>query len=128
MAKSARKKDPIPALEWIAAAIGLGVALVLLGILGREAITGQGRDVPVLAVQIEEIEATPSGHIARILVSNRSGQTAAAVQVEGKLGDETSSATLDYVPGHSVARGGLVFSSDPAGRVPSLRVTGYQQP
>lgn len=128
MAKAARQKDPIPALEWVAAAAGLLVALALLGIIAWQAVFENPSEVPILAAEVEGVEPTGTGQVVRIRVTNRSGQTAAAVQVEGKLGGETSNATFDYVPGNSEAQGGLVFAGGQADAKPIVRVTGYQLP
>lgn len=128
MAKG-RQKDPIPLLEWVSAALGLAIAVGLLGIIGREALVhGDGGDVPILAAQIEGIESTPSGYVARIAVTNSSGQTAARVELEGKAGGETSHASIDYVPGRSRAEGGLLFQDDPRQGGVTVRVTGFQLP
>lgn len=115
-------------LEWVAAAVGLMIALALLGILSREAILGDGRGVPILAARAEAIEATPTGFVARIVVTNAAEQTAARVEIEGAAGGEVSSASVDYVPGHSQAEGGLLFSDDPRRTGLKVRVTGYQLP
>lgn len=128
MAKGATD-EPVPLLEWVSAGLGLAVALGLMGIIGREALSGgNGGDVPVLAAHIEGIERTATGNVVRITVFNQSGQAAARVQVEGKAGDETSVVSLDYVPGHSKAEGGLLFGSDPRRSGLEVRVTGYQLP
>ncbi len=127
-----KRHDPIPPLEWAAAALGLLVALLLLAILGREAVAGRDDPVPVLVAEVERVVATPTGHVVEVRVRNLSDQTAAAVQVEGKIKagqeEETSSATIDYVPGRSQATGGIIFSSDPRGSPLELRVTGYEVP
>jgi len=127
-----KRHDPIPPLEWAAAALGLLVALLLLAILGREAVAGRDDSVPVLVAEVERVVATPTGHVVEVRVRNLSDQTAAAVQVEGKIKvgqeEETSSATIDYVPGRSQATGGIIFSSDPRGSPLELRVTGYEVP
>ena len=127
MARRPSRHDPIPALEWVAAAIGLLVALAMLWVLASEMRKGGTDDVPYLTVRIESVARVPGGHVARIVIANASGQTAAAVQVEGKAGDETASAIIDYVPGHSEARGGLMFKGDPRGGV-ELAVLGYELP
>ena len=127
MAKHSRK-DPVPLLEWVAAAIGLVIALALLGTIGLEAIRGTDRQVPVLEPRVLRIESSSAGHVVLFEVANRSGQTAAAVQVMGTAGGEESQAALDYVPGRSEAKGGLLFSRDPRGQKLEIRVTGYQQP
>ena len=127
MARPSSRTDPIPALEWISASLGLIVFLGLLAVLVREALTAGGDDVPLLSARIEAVTPAKDGHVVRFIISNASGQTAAAVQVEGKLGEETASATLDYVPGHSEAEGGLLFKADPAAGV-EIAVLGYELP
>ena len=127
MARPSSRHDPIPALEWISAALGLLVFVALLAVLGLEALLRGGDDVPRLSARVEAVTSVPGGHVVQFTVSNGSGQTAAAVQVEGKLGEETASATLDYVPGRSEAKGGLMFRADPAPGV-ELAVLGYELP
>jgi len=121
------KSDPVPLLEWAAAAFGLVMALALLAVLGW-AIVHSGDDrVPVLEAHLEAVTATPGGQVAQIRVTNRSGQTAAAVQIEGKLGGEVASATIDYIPAHSEASAGLIFERDPRAGL-ELSVLGYELP
>lgn len=120
--------DRVPALEWAAAAIGLLLLLGLCFALLREFGGGNDRAVPILSAKIERVIRTPAGFVAEVVVSNRSRQTAAAVQVEGELGDEQASATLDYVPGRSEARGGLIFKDDPRAGPIEVRVVGYELP
>ena len=125
--------DPISALEWGAAAFGLVVAVLLLAIIGREAFVGREDAVPILSVQAQRVVQTPSGHIVEFVVQNSSSQTAAAVHVEGTIKgstaeEETSSTTVDYVPGRSSAKGGILFTSDPRAGGLELRVTGYEIP
>ena len=127
LARSSSRTDPIPALEWITAALGLILFLGLLGVLASEALSSADDDVPRLSARIGGVTAIPGGHAVRFSVSNASGQTAAAVQVEGKLGAETASATLDYVPGRSEAKGGLMFKGYPAAGV-AIAVLGYELP
>jgi len=126
MARARHKQDSIPALEWISAALGLLVLLAMIAVLGLEMRQGGSDDVPLLEARVEGVVPVRGGYVVRIVVANGSGQTAAVVQVEGKLGEETASATLDYVPGHSEARGGLMFKAGP-GPI-ELRVTGYELP
>lgn len=128
MAKRSKKKDPVPALEWVAAALGLVIALALFGIIGREAIRGTGSEVPMLEARVVGVEPVPAGHVVVFEVANRSSQTAAAVQVLGKSAGEESTASIDFVPGRSTATGGLMFTGKPAGQPVAVRVTGYQLP
>ena len=41
---------------------------------------------------------------------------------------ETSSATIDYVPGHGAAEGGVFFSRDPRRMTLKIRPLGFQTP
>lgn len=126
------RHDPVPPLEWAAAAVGLTVALALLAIIGREAVAGNEDPVPVLTARVERVAATAAGHVVEFQVRNLSQQTAAAVQVEGTITSggeqQTSSASVDYVPGRSRAKGGLMFAADPRRGKLELRVTGYEIP
>lgn len=129
---SARKRTPsgedrVPPLEWAMAALGVILLAGLCALLLNQLGTGMDRDVPVLAARIDRVTQTPSGFVADIVVDNRSRQTAAAVQVEGKLGEEQASATVDYVPGRSTARAGLIFRKDPRGGA-EISVVGYELP
>lgn len=126
-AKSSGAKS-VPALEWAAAAIGLLMLFGLCFVLLREVGSGNDREVPILSAKIEHVTRTPTGFAADVVVANRSRQTAAAVKIEGKLGNEHASATLDYVPGRSEARGGLIFAGDPRASQVELRVVGYELP
>ena len=56
-----------------------------------------------------------------------SAETAAAVEVEGRLGAETARATLDYLPAHGRETVFLTFPSDPRGAV-ELSVPGWSEP
>lgn len=128
----AKGRDPVPPLEWAAAAVGLLVALLLLAIIAREAVAGRDDPVPVLVADVVRVVPTQAGRVVEIKVRNLSNRTAAAVQVEGKLktgeAEETSSATIDYVPGRSEATGGLIFPGDSRAGQVEVRVTGYEIP
>ena len=126
MARQPTRRDPISALEWIAAALGLLVILAILAVLATEAVRSGNDHVPHLSARIEAVTNLPDGYVAQVVVTNGSGQTAASVQVEGKVGDEAATATIDYVPGHSEAKGGLLFKSDPRGA--EVQVLGYELP
>lgn len=126
--RKAAAAEPVPALEWTAAALGLAMLVALCAILVREVGAGNDRDVPVLSARVERITPTPAGFVADVVVANASRQTAAAVQVEGRLGEEQASATLDYVPGRSQARGGLMFKGDPRSGAVEVAVVGFELP
>lgn len=130
---AAARRDPIPPLEWLAAAIGLLIAIGLIAIIAREGVVAADDPVPQLTVTVGQPIASPTGHVVAIRVQNLSSRTAASVQVEGELkagaGEpETSGATIDYVPGHSEAAGGLLFTSDPRQGRLEVRIVGYEIP
>lgn len=127
MARQPSRPDPIPALEWVAAAFGLLVVLAILTVLATEAFRSGDQDTPHLSARIEAVIRVPGGYVAQVVVANGSGQTAASVHVEGKLGDEVATATIDYVPGHSEGKGGLLFKADPRGGA-QVTVLGYELP
>lgn len=127
------KRDAIPALEWTAAAVGLILAVAMIGAIVAEGISATDDPVPLLSVTAEAVTPAAQNHVVTVRLFNQSGRTAASVQVEGVLKRgadevETSSATIDYVPGHSEAHGGLIFTQDPRAHQIELRVTGYEHP
>ncbi len=130
----ARKKRPeTPLLEWIASAIGLLLVLAVVAVIGREALSGESGQVPAIEVAAVRVAPAGSGFVVGFEAVNRSGGTAAAVEIEGvlKSGEttvETSSATIDYVPAHSRRGGGLFFREDPRRHSLELRPLGFQIP
>lgn len=127
MARRGDKSQAIPALEWAAAGLGALIALVILGTIGWQALAGRDDPVPLLAVRVESVTVAGRDHVATVNVTNASGRTAAAVHVEGKIGEQTSSAVIDYVPGNGEAKAALIFA-DPAPGPIAARVTGYEHP
>jgi uncharacterized protein (TIGR02588 family) len=132
----ARKQDKAPReplLEWIAAGIGLVLTLAILVVIGSEAMSGETQGPATIEVRAEPAEPMSSGFVVEIVAANRSGATAATVEIEGvlKSGEteiETSGVTLDYVPGHAERRGGLFFTNDPRKHQLEVRALGYQRP
>lgn len=126
------RRAKTPPLEWAAAGAGFLFLVGLLAAVGHDAITGSSQQPPAIAVQASDIIATPSGYIVQFEASNRSGGTAAAVEIEGKVEvgstPEISRATIDYIPGMGTAEGSLIFTHDPGQGRLTLRATGYQKP
>lgn len=130
---SDKKRPGTSALEWIAAGLGLAALLFVVGVIGREALTGESAQLPALEVHARRVLPNAAGFVVEFEVVNRASGTAAAVEIEGQLGPEanpieTSSATLDYVAGEASARGGLFFTHDPRGQKLALRALGFQTP
>lgn len=127
------KKRRIPALEWLSAIIGLVIVAGMLGFLVLEALRESPATPPLMSVEPVRLVSFAGGYIVEVRVRNGSGSTGSAVQVEGVLGRngkdiETSTITLDYVPGNSQRRGGLIFRNDPRQARVGLRIVGYEQP
>ncbi len=123
----AKSKQKPPLLEWIASAIGLLLILGVMAVIARDAFNGSADMAPDVSVTATRVRQTGTGYLLEFEARNLSPVTAAQLVIEGKLpGGETSSATIDYVPGRSARRGGLFFSAEPRGA--QLRALGYQDP
>lgn len=131
-AKATSGKHGTPLLEWIAGAVGLGLVLLTLAVIGQEAMVGDSSP-PNVTVEARSVQAVKGGWLVEIEVINSGGSPAAQVAVEGELtlaakAPETAEASFDYVPDHSRRRGGLFFADDPRGGQLSLRAKGYVEP
>ena len=129
--KAAEKR--IPLLEWASAAVGLLILAVIFVFLGMEMVKSNGSKPPVMLVEATGLAAYSDRYIVEVKVRNESPGTGAAVHIEGTINEgersiETSSATVDYVPGMSQRRAGLVFTRDPRKYRLEMRVTGYERP
>lgn len=114
-------------VEWGAAALSAALVLAVAGLLLYEAL-GEAPTPPDVHVTAAEVHPAGPGYLVEFEAENRGTTTAAAVEIEGALGDETASATLDYLPAEGTRRGGLYFSSDPRGGPLELRAVGYKRP
>lgn len=131
MSDRTRRKAQTPALEAIAAAIGLILLLAVAVVIGREALFHEDRQLPDIVVIPMRVAPAGNGFVVEFEARNRASATAAAVQIEGEVAGEeteTSSVTLDYVPGGGKTGGGLYFRTDPRGRKIELRAAGFQAP
>lgn len=123
----------IPALEWVAAAIGLVIVSAILAFLLIETLRTDPDIPPMLSIAPVRLVSSGNSYVLEVEVANSSRQTAAAVQVQGTLengagGGISSTATLNYVPGKSTRTASLVFGQDPRQRPLDLRVTGFERP
>ena len=92
--------SPRPLLQWGMALLGAVINLTAIGIVVWEAL--QPTAPPALSARI------------------------VAVDIEGVLGDQTATASLDYVPGHGHAKAYLRFDADP--RAAAVSVKGWSAP
>ena len=124
----APRKKPLPApaaLEWLMGGLGLLLVLAVLAIVAFEAVGP--REPPRIEARLGEIRRSGSVWLAEIEVRNLGDETAAGVEIEGRVGDRTAGATLDYVPAHGRERVTLSFDADPRGAV-DLSVPGWSEP
>lgn len=137
MASNKKGKEPkdkgTSLLEWVSGVLGLLITLALLGFIVAEAVRTSPHTPPLLEVTPTAIAAANGVYVVEVRVANSSGQTAAAVSIEGTLEQggatvETSSATLSYVPGNSTRKAGLIFTRDPRHFQLRTRATGYEEP
>ena len=114
-----------PLLEWIMGGLGLLLTLAVLAVILREAMAPGGP--PVLEPRLHAVHGGPGAWQAEVEVRNTGPATAAAVEIEGVLGDETASATLDYVPAGGEETVTLGFAADPRAGL-ELQVRGWTEP
>lgn len=123
-----KKKKPTastrPLLQWGMALLGAVITLTAIGIVVWEAL--QPTAPPALSARIVAVDVTAAGQVATVRVQNDGDDTAAAVDIEGVLGDQTATASLDYVPGHGHAKAYLRFDADP--RAAAVSVKGWSAP
>lgn len=122
-----------PALEWIAAGIGLILLALLLAIVGRDAFSRPTDKPAAVSIELGKPSRAASGYVIPFAAVNRGGGDAAELYIEGQLVEgerviETSWAVIDYVPGSGRADGGLFFLRDPKGLTVHARPLGYQAP
>ncbi len=123
----AKAKPKTPLLEWIASAVGLVLTLGVTAMIARDAFNGSASMAPDIEIVVLEQRQVGGRWLVRFDAHNRSPATAAEVTIEGALpGGETSTATIDYIPGRSTRGGGLIFSTEP--RDVRLRPLGFQDP
>jgi uncharacterized protein (TIGR02588 family) len=122
-----------PMLEYVAGVVGLLLTLGLLGFIGREAFAESSPEPVFVAVHRTGTHAVHGGYEVEFEARNVSGKAASGVQIEATLeipGAKpiASQVTLDYVPGHSVRKGGVFFPVDPQAGKLELRAHGYAEP
>ena len=120
--------------HWVEWVTGLASAVIVLAVIvwiAKDAFQDQDTS-PDLAASLLIIEKRSNGFQASFEVFNSSSATASQVKVNAEILDgsnvvEKASTVLDYVPGRSKARGGLIFRNDPAGRV-VVNISAFNEP
>lgn len=133
MAQNANGDSEMPLLERAVAALGLLLVLGATGFLIAGVIQDD-HSPPAIQLTVENVTRTGSAFVVNVTAHNNGSETAANARVEGLLADasgrvvERSEVTLDYLPGRSRRRFGLIFSADPRAHHLQLRATGYHVP
>ena len=124
----APKPPPQPSvLEWTVGVLGLVIVLAAIAVLAWQGLKG-GDAPPEIEVRPTAVARSGDGWRLDIEVSNAGESTAQDVVVEGRLGDETSEVTLDYLPGDGRRAASLVFTTRPDPAAVELRVRGWVDP
>lgn len=121
-----------PAWEWILAGIGVLLVVGVIAAMIHRGVTHNDRPQS-FEVTVTSVNPSAGGYLAKFRVRNTGTQTAAAVEIEGKLNRgsqevESATANITYVPGNSEREGGLFFKNDPSKFDLQLRATGYEKP
>lgn len=128
MSRSRAVSRDTPLLEWTAALLGFLIAVVVLGLVAREALSDDGGP-PVLRAEVQEVHATSAGFVVRVRVRNLGEASAAQVRVEARTASgEQGAITFDYVPARSSREGGVVIAENPRIAGLQLRVAGFADP
>ncbi|WP_303717760.1 hypothetical protein [Brevundimonas naejangsanensis] len=102
--------------------------VVLLGAVAVLASAAFSKPSPAdLTITRDDIRPSAGGWVVDIVVANHGDLAAAAVDIEGRSGDERSGVSLDYVPGRGEKKASLVFSGAQKPE-PRLRVLGWSEP
>jgi uncharacterized protein (TIGR02588 family) len=125
-------RRPVPATEWVVAAIG---AALVAGTIGYLVFLALSRDEAPPDVQIVSgsVHAVQNGYVVEFRAINAGAKAAAELLIEGELEGpdgvvETSEATIDYLPPRSEREGGMIFSQDPRRYELRLSAKGYVDP
>lgn len=119
-------------LEWIIALISSLVVTATIAFLIYEAIVEEDTP-PLIEIRTESVTPYEKGYIVELMVHNSGHATAAQLIIEGTLLDgdstiQTSTATLDYLPAHSLRRAALIFAHDPNRYRLQVRPSGFTYP
>ena len=128
--KSVEVKDP-HWIEWLTGLVSAVIVLAVIIWIAKDAFEDQD-ETPDLAVTGLMTERRSNGFQVSFEVSNSSSATASQVSVSAEILDgsdtvEEASTILDYVPGKSKARAGVIFRNDPTGRI-NFHVSAFNEP
>jgi uncharacterized protein (TIGR02588 family) len=130
--ENGRRHSAVPTWEWVVAGIGLLMLLALVGFTTYRIFTDRNAP-PTFTTEVETIVPSGDSYLVTFHVTNVGDQTAAAVNVEGRLLEgekevERSVATLTYAPAHSTRTATLIFMKDPRLHGLEIRPVGFEKP
>lgn len=119
-------------IEWLTGLVSAVIVLVVIAWIGKDALTDRDSSPDLQGVALQT-ERRSEGFQVLFEMRNRSSATAADVVVHGEIrtGDtvvETARTILDYVPGRSQAKGGLIFQSDPTDKTLTISASAFSEP
>lgn len=131
MAQRGNSRHVASKWEWVAAAISALLIIGVLAVLIRGAAAGETG--PDIVLRVDSVVRGTTGYHVSFTAENRGTLTAASLNIGAELWDgevmiESSTSTIDYLPGESQRGGGLFFERDPQTFRLVLRPLGYEEP
>ncbi len=119
-------------IEWVSGVVSALVVVAIVAWIGKDAVVDRDT-TPDLKGIVLRTEKRSNGVQVLFEISNESSATASQVAVRGEITDgeavlERVEMVLDYVPGHSKAKGGLIFREDPTGKTVTVRADAFAEP
>lgn len=119
-------------IEWATGVVSAVIVLCVIAWIGKDALVNRDTS-PNLVGVVLQTEKRGGGFQVLFEIRNDSSATASQVAVQGEIRDQGSvlenvETVLDYVPGHSKAKGGLIFQQDPAGKTLTVRASSFDEP
>jgi uncharacterized protein (TIGR02588 family) len=132
MARRRTGQGPVPAIEWIGAAIGALIVLGTIGYLTYETVRSPGDERPRLSAIVTGVRPQDGWFAVDVEIRNGGRGAASDVHVAGgpaatDARQERPQASVDYVPGLSRREVTLLFRGDP-GEHPDVQIIGYSRP
>lgn len=124
-------KEEVSRYEWLAAALGGLIFLVLIGYFVREG-TQPRMKAPDIVARVESVTTASAGYIVHVRVTNTGG-AASAVRIAGELSRdgaavETAEVTLELMGRRSSQSAGLYFSRNPVEYLLRVRPVSFVLP
>ena len=119
-------------IEWLTGLVSAVIVLAVIAWIGKDALMDRDSSPALKGVALQT-EKQSEGYQVHFEMRNESSATASDVTVHGEIRNgetlvETSQTKLDYVPGRSRTKGGLIFQADPTGKTIIIRASAYNEP